>query len=355
MNPASGELSVRRVTDWLVDGQPNPDLVAACDLNRRQSRHDYGHEDFCSTPEVVARNLSTPVKPHAYYVAVDGDRALGAVHIVMPDKDNVTTAELDMVIDPEADAPAVFGGLIEAAEPMLREAGRTVWMAWTGSPQDAKGEPLEAATGSGTIPNTPQHASMLANGWRLEQVERNSVLEVHAERDVTGLRREAEDKAAGYEVVSWEGATPEHLLDSMAVMRARMSIDAPMGEMAFEMENWDADRVREHDRVSAERDRTMLWTAALFEGDVVAYTLLDLPPDNLEVAYQGDTVVHGDHRGHRLGMLVKLANLDQLRAARPGVQRVHTWNADENQWMLAVNVAMGFEVRALEGCWQKKV
>jgi len=32
---------------------------------------------------------------------------------------------------------------------------------------------------------------------------------------------------------------------------------------------------------------------------------------------------------------------------------VYTWNADENEHMLAINVALGFEVRGLSAEWQK--
>ena len=73
------------------------------------------------------------------------------------------------------------------------------------------------------------------------------------------------------------------------------------------------------------------------------------------VGWQGDTLVHGDHRGHRLGMLVKVANLEAMAAERPSTRRVHTWNAGENQWMLAINVALGFRRVATEGAWQKRV
>ena len=58
------------------------------------------------------------------------------------------------------------------------------------------------------------------------------------------------------------------------------------------------------------------------------------------------------HRGRRLGMLVKAANLRRLTGELPAVRRVDTWNAEENAWMLAINVALGFRPSGGAGEWQ---
>ena len=39
---------------------------------------------------------------------------------------------------------------------------------------------------------------------------------------------------------------------------------------------------------------------------------------------------------------MKLANLDRVRAVAPQTRRIHTWNADVNTHMNAINDAMGF-------------
>ena len=59
-----------------------------------------------------------------------------------------------------------------------------------------------------------------------------------------------------------------------------------------------------------------------------------------------------EHRGHRLGALVKVANLERLLAEAPDARRVHTWNADENTHMNAINDAMGFVPRQRESIWR---
>ena len=74
-----------------------------------------------------------------------------------------------------------------------------------------------------------------------------------------------------------------------------------------------------------------------------------------EFAYQFDTLVVGVHRGHGLGMLVKLANLVELAEVAPERAVVYTWNADENDHMLAINIALGFRRRGLEAAWQREL
>jgi hypothetical protein len=70
---------------------------------------------------------------------------------------------------------------------------------------------------------------------------------------------------------------------------------------------------------------------------------------------QGDTIVLREHRGHRLGMLLKLANLDHLQRLAPGHPSVTTYNAEENRHMLSVNEDVGFVAWGYEGAWQKEL
>ena len=54
-------------------------------------------------------------------------------------------------------------------------------------------------------------------------------------------------------------------------------------------------------------------------------------------------------------MLVKAGLLLRLAEARPEARRVHTWNAEENAFMLAINVALGFRPAGVSGEWQKRL
>ena len=88
---------------------------------------------------------------------------------------------------------------------------------------------------------------------------------------------------------------------------------------------------------------------------MAGYTELQRFTEREASAIQEDTVVIAAHRGHRLGMWLKTANLRRLAQAWPAVRRVHTWNADENDHMRSINVALGFRPESGEGGWQKVV
>lgn len=59
------------------------------------------------------------------------------------------------------------------------------------------------------------------------------------------------------------------------------------------------------------------------------------------------------HRGHRLGMLLKIASLRNLQLSTPAPALVYTFNAEENRLMLEVNEAIGFWPVGHAGCWRK--
>jgi hypothetical protein len=72
-------------------------------------------------------------------------------------------------------------------------------------------------------------------------------------------------------------------------------------------------------------------------------------------APQGDTLALAEHRGHRLGTPVKVGNLRRLAEVSPATTCVSTWNADENAPMIALNEALGCEVRAVNRTWEKRL
>jgi len=67
-----------------------------------------------------------------------------------------------------------------------------------------------------------------------------------------------------------------------------------------------------------------------------------LPPGSPR-AEQWQTIVGREHRGHRLGTALKVANLHELQRGFPEVTSVHTQNAEVNAQMLAINDRLGFQ------------
>jgi len=73
------------------------------------------------------------------------------------------------------------------------------------------------------------------------------------------------------------------------------------------------------------------------------------------VAYQFDTIVLPAHRGHRLGLLLKVANVRALQAREPSTLRVVTTNATSNEPIVRVNDRLGFRLAGTGTVWQKRL
>ena len=195
----------------------------------------------------------------------------------------------------------------------------------------------------------------LARGYALGQLYRVSAMDVAGRGDEFRrlLGASLEQASDGYRLVAWQDEAPDELLGSLAAAHERMSTDPPAGAIEWGLEQWDAARIRDGERRARDVGRTHLNVVAVApDGEVAGFTELSLLPDSAAVE-QWDTIVLAPHRGHRLGMRMKLANLVALADTDPSRDRIYTWNADENEHMLAINVALGFRPFALESTWQR--
>jgi GNAT superfamily N-acetyltransferase len=190
----------------------------------------------------------------------------------------------------------------------------------------------------------PAFATRLGATRALDEIRRMLDLDLLDEARLDALEAEARSRSAGYETLSWIGSIPEDLVDDYAQLMTQMSMDAPMGELDWEPEAWDAVRVREQERLTSEKRRTRLMTAVRHEqsGRLVGFSSIGVSQLQADLAYQWDTIVLREHRGHRLGMLAKVVNTRLLLKELPEARRIVTWNAETNAHMVAINDALGF-------------
>jgi GNAT superfamily N-acetyltransferase len=176
------------------------------------------------------------------------------------------------------------------------------------------------------------------------------VLDLPASRD--HLRH---DPGPDYRVHLMQDEFSPQWLDGLAVLRTRMSTDAPSAGLELTEDPWDTDRVLADGADIRRRGHGFL--VAVVEhvptGTLAGFSEVRYPLDKPAVVLQGDTLVLREHRGHGLGMLAKIAVLDELATVRPAAERIHTWNAQENAHMLAINVALGFRQASVDAEWQR--
>ena len=173
----------------------------------------------------------------------------------------------------------------------------------------------------GTL-GSPGEGFSTALGARAGMPEASRVLHV---REIAGghlarLRARAQAAARGYSLLSWPGPAPGRYTGQVAALH-QDGEDAPHDD-GHERKHWDAARVRTTERLAADQGLRHYAVAARHDrtGELVALTELEVDPLMPEWGYQGLTVVARAHRGHRLGLLVKVAMLELLagREPRPG-------------------------------------
>ncbi|GEK78787.1 GNAT family protein [Agrococcus baldri] len=320
-----------------------------------------------SPEERLASWQSSDADVLVHRLAVDGGRILGRSTLWLPQLESTDIGDHAVAVAsdiPADDRRSLIEALIDDAERTAREHGRSTFMG--GSPGAGIG-PVIARTGfGGADPDEPEAAAMLARGYRLEQVYRMSIADVRRlEREAPSLDERWADASAraaqaGYQTIAWSGPTPADHRAGMRALHEAMSTDSPMGELALEPETWSDERLAAFEREKTAGGRTMRTVVArhLATGELAGFTSLFVGAVLLgggdDVARQHDTIVAREHRGHGLGMLLKLANLVELRDHHPTHARVNSMNAEENRHMLAVNEAVGFEPAGYEAVWQKQ-
>jgi hypothetical protein len=88
-------------------------------------------------------------------------------------------------------------------------------------------------------------------------------------------------------------------------------------------------------------------------GELAGQTIVIIPAAQPWFAHQLDTSVVRIHRGHRLGMALKIAMVRALAQAEPQARTLGTWNAASNEHMIGINESLGYRVVSRAIGWQK--
>lgn len=317
-------------------------FTAAIAVHTEVSRTIWGENHTGWTEdEVRARRRGTTYAFVDRLAEVDG-KAVGMTFLAMPYQDNRHLALLMLAVHPDHRRQGVGSALLQDALDEAERRGRTVVQVdteWVTGGSDEVGEGFAAR-----------------HGFRPAQTVIRSTM--HLPADLRRLQMYADgegvEDAAAFTIESAWDLPPEEWLEDLAELEQRMSTDAPLGETSNEEEAWDAERVADNYRWAADAGRRSLTAVArdLSTGRLVGFTVLQVTSHDPSLAYQQDTLVLREARGHRLGLRLKAAAAGELQDRLPTVARVLTFNADDNTHMLAVNRYLGYRAEGSLRVWE---
>jgi GNAT superfamily N-acetyltransferase len=335
------------------------DFIALADVFNRAMEHDLGldHLKWVAS-ESLPGWLDQTYRVQRGYLATRDGTPVGALQISAQCEEGATTLEFDLLAVPEARGEGVERALLEQLLSDAAELGRSSLQTWSVHPL-GESPTIAAPTGFGAVPLDEQSRFLLGAGFTLRQVERNSSYPLTADPEPVQRMLEEAQQHAGpdYRLVTWTSPTPTAFEESFAWVVSRMSTDVPMGGMDAVEEVWDAERIRRRDARLHAAGLTISVAAIVHEPThrIVAYNELGIGADLSRPTSQWGTLVIREHRGHRLGTIVKCANILRWRGLVPTSPFITTFNAEENRPMLDVNEAVGFTPLTVAGAWELRV
>lgn len=247
---------------------------------------------------------------------------VGVGIIELPLKDNLHLAYVSVRVLSEHRRNGHGSALIDAIAGIAHDSGRTSLFA------EARWD--LGQTGSGHT------AFAEARGFHLDLSDAHRVLDLPAILPEAPVRD-------GFSLQSWRGPSPEKWIDQYANLLTLIVQEAPSGDFELQNEFFDAARIRADEESLIKQRRVMQVSVAVApDGELAGHTQLVFPSGDPDDVFQWDTLVLRAHRGHGLGLTLKVAAMEASKDLLKGRKYVHTYNAASNGPMIAVNELMGF-------------
>jgi GNAT superfamily N-acetyltransferase len=261
------------------------------------------------------------------FVARDHDGGVvGMSEFWIGEWDNTDLAWLWVGVHPDRRRRGIGSALMNRMLALTRESARTK--------VGVEGWEGDATLGFATAHGFEQASQAINRRQILAEIDRDALSRQYDEAKVA---------ASAYELVRISGRTPDHLMEKVAEMSAAIN-DAPLDDLDIEDEVFPPERIRGYEEATLARGHRLYRLVAQHRetGELAGHTVVAVEEERPAYGHQHDTSVVREHRGHRLGMLLKAGMVEWLAEAEPQLESIETWNAESNDHMIAVNEALGY-------------
>lgn len=298
------------------------------------------------TPEATRIELSSTrywdVRSH---VAVDesGD-VVAFAQLLLPQAENLDQVMVVLYVHPDRRGQGIGGRFVDHLLPHIREAGRPVVVGWPVLPPDQDDAPgARLCTRIG--------------------LTRRSVAAIRAcplpipDEVAAELQAEVDGKLGDYRIELWTGRIPDEHIEAFCVLQRQLDADDPREEYEDEPSNYSPERLRvAEERMFAGGKNRILAVAFAPDGAIVGMSeIIYSTVPGTTFAHQEDTVVMPGHRGHRLGLGLKLATHRRASEVAPHLKVLITYNSHINDQMIGINERLGYRLIAREGAFQGRL
>ncbi|QNE21613.1 GNAT family N-acetyltransferase [Kribbella qitaiheensis] len=269
--------------------------------------------------------------------AVEGSEVVGAAWLTWSLAENRQLLVAELGVEASRRRQGVGSALLDATKAAAVADGRNALLGATISPYgEGPGSGAAFAESRGFV---QQHAT-------LHQV---------IDYPVAGLDAKAAEIAPHhqpYTLATWPDGCPDEHVDQYCELLSLIDDEVPLDDLELEAKRWTPERLRSVEaRRRTQGHLTSTTVAIAPDGSLAGYTELTGKPQHPERLDQHDTLVRPEHRGHRLGLALKIANLQALQSRTANPATIHTSNAETNAPMIAVNDHLGFRPLEHQHIW----
>lgn len=302
------------------------DVAARAETLGREDAPHWTHEEFVG----IVRSPDSGERQEVVGGFVEGQLvATGTLYLSL--LDNLDKGWFQVQVDPDHRRRGHGRAVVEHIAAIAGADGRTELLT------DTK-VPLEG------VDEHPYARFLTSLGFSRSNVE--VVRYLHLPVDGAEIQQWSDEAAAsseGYRVETFVDDVPDELVPSLCLLLGQLAVDAPTGDVDFEEEKMTPLRFAERQAAVRAMGRTVFETLAIApDGVVAAQSTLAVPLDGGTDVWQWGTFVHREHRGRRLGLATKAANLRALQDVHPDKHRIVTQNAETNDFMVSINERIGF-------------